>query len=130
MIEQGMDLPEGFEVVTLEALPNDIGMHHMLQLATGVVAASVVDSHGGEGMGERPPEGHSSSGRVAVADGVVGVLEEFGGFGLVELDGSHLLRVCSLKSGCDLLDWWLVCCFGNGFWVSLSALRPKSVFAN
>ena len=88
-----MDLPEGFEVVTLEALSKNIGLHHMVQLATGVMVAAVVDGHGGEGMGERPSEGHGGLRRVAVTDGVVGALEEFGGFGLVELDGSHLLKI-------------------------------------
>ena len=88
-----MDLPEGFEVVTLKALSKYIGLDHILQLTTGVVVAAVVDGHGGEGMGERPSEGHGGLRRVAVADGMVGALEEFGGFGLVELDGSHLLRL-------------------------------------
>ncbi len=107
MFGYGMDLPEGFEVVTLEALSKYIGVHHLLELATGVVAASVVDGGGGEGMGKRPSEGHGGRERVAVADGVVGALEEFGGFVLVELDCSHLLRVCSLKSGGDQLVNWI-----------------------
>ena len=92
MIGKGMDLPDGFEVVTLEAFSNYVGMQHILQLATGVVIETVMDGQGSDGVGVRPSQGHGGPGRVTVADGVVGALEEFGGFGLVELDGSHMLK--------------------------------------
>ena len=121
-------MAEGLQVVSTEALGDNIGMENRLQLAARFVSETIVDSHGGEGMSERPAQALGGLGRVAVGDGAVGVFKECGGFVLVELDGSHWLKVFSLQYGCGQLGRWLICFCGYGFRVQFVGATARERF--